>query len=332
MNTTARRPPVWTGRRAQCSCACRPIRSSTTIRSSRTQTGRGCCSYRSIFSRRSASSSACGGASGGRWRGSTRPSCASAAGRRPTLPTAAARLDASEREREKLDGERQKLIADISHDLKTPITVIAGYTSAIRDGKIPPDELPRYLSAIDDKAAALTELINTFYEFSKTEHPDFRLSCEELDLGEYLREYLAEKYSEIDLAGFSLDVRIPETPVHCRIDRFQFRRALDNILSNSLRYNTLGTLIRIRLSTRGTCAVLRISDNGIGIPPSVRDRLFEPFSTGDAARFGGGSGLGLAIARSIVQSHGGSIRLLPGTGEGTAFEILLPCDGSLTKS
>ena len=244
----------------------------------------------------------------------------------------AARLDASEREREKLDGERQKLIADISHDLKTPITVIAGYTSAIRDGKIPPDELPRYLSAIDDKAAALTELINTFYEFSKTEHPDFKLDCKELDLGEYLREYLAEKYSEIDLAGFSLDVRIPETPVRCRIDRFQFRRALDNILSNSLRYNTLGTLIRIRLSARGTCAVLHISDNGIGIPPSVRDRLFEPFSTGDAARSGGGSGLGLAIARSIVQSHGGSIRLLPGTGEGTAFEILLPCDGSLTKS
>ncbi len=244
----------------------------------------------------------------------------------------AARLDASEREREKLDGERQKLIADISHDLKTPITVIAGYTSAIRDGKIPPDELPRYLSAIDDKAAALTELINTFYEFSKTEHPDFRLDCQELDLGEYLREYLAEKYSEIDLAGFSLDVRIPETPVRCRIDRFQFRRALDNILSNSLRYNTLGTLIRIQLSTRAACAVLRISDNGIGIPPSVRDRLFEPFSTGDAARSGGGSGLGLAIARSIVQSHGGSIRLLPGTGEGTAFEILLPCDGSLTKS
>ena len=244
----------------------------------------------------------------------------------------AEKLDASEREREKLDAERQKLIADISHDLKTPITVIAGYTSAIRDGKVPPEELPRYLEAIDAKAAALTELINTFYEFSKTEHPDFKLDCQELDLGEYLREYLAEKYSEIDLAGFSLDVRIPETPVPCRIDRFQFGRALDNILSNSLRYNTLGTLIRVQLSVSGACAQLRISDNGIGIPQSVRGRIFEPFTTGDAARSGGGSGLGLAIAQRIVQGHGGSIRLLPDVSEGTAFEILLPRAGSLTKS
>lgn len=248
----------------------------------------------------------------------------------------AARLRQSERERERLDGERQKLIADISHDLKTPITVIAGYTSAIRDGKVPPEELPRYLEAIDAKAGALTELLHTFYEFSQTAHPDFRLECVELDFGEYLREYLAEKYSEIDLAGFSLDVRIPDAPVRCSVDRLQFRRVLDNILSNTLRYNTLGTCIRVSLTTTRACAVLRISDNGVGIPSGLRERIFEPFTTGDDARSSGGSGLGLAIARRVAEAHHGSIRLLKNTGgeTGTTFEILLPriADGSLTKS
>ncbi len=157
--------------------------------------------------------------------------------------------------------------------------MIEGYASAILDGKVPADELPRYLEAIADKAESLTALINTFYEYSKTEHPDFRLSCRDVDLGEFLREYLAEKYEEIDLAGFTLDVRIPETPVWCRLDSFQFRRAMDNILSNSLRYNTLGTMIRVSLTADGLCARLRVADNGIGIPPSIRERLFEPFTT-----------------------------------------------------
>ncbi len=238
----------------------------------------------------------------------------------------AAQLTESERERDRLDSERQKLIADISHDLKTPITVLAGYTSAIRDGKVPEGELNRYLEAIDSKAVSLAALINSFYEYAKTSHPEFRLTLRPVDLCEFLREYLAEKYDEIDLAGFSLDVRIPDSPVHCRLDRFQFRRALDNILSNSLQHNTLGTLIRVSLSVTAPCVVIRLSDNGNGIPASLRSRLFVPFATGDEARSGSGSGLGLAIARRIIEAHRGSIRLLPnppGAG-GSIFEILLP--------
>lgn len=251
----------------------------------------------------------------------------------------AARLDESERERDRLDTARQKLIADISHDIRTPVTVISGYAGAIRDGRVPADELPRYLEAIAGKAESLTALINTFYEYSKTEHPDFRLSCRDTDLGEFLRAYLAEKYGEIDLAGFALDVCIPETPVRCRLDAFQFRRALDNLVSNSLRCNTPGTMIRVSLRTDAHCARLRVADNGSGIPPAIRGRLFEPFTTGDGARSGGGSGLGLAITRRIVEAHQGSIRLLPQPAgeQGTTFEILLPRikrppGGILTKS
>ncbi len=238
----------------------------------------------------------------------------------------AARLAESEAERRRAEDTRLKLITDISHDLKTPITVIAGYTSAIRDGKVPAEELPRYLTVIDDKARALSELIDRFYEYSRTQHPDYRLAPAETDLCEFMREYLAGKYDEIDLAGFSLEVSIPEEPVRCRLDAFQFRRALDNILSNSLRHNALGTVIFARLYATPSTAVLRLADNGGGIPAELNGRLFEPFTVGDESRSGGGSGLGLAITRRIVEAHGGRIRLVdpPGRGFGTEFEIALP--------
>ncbi len=129
------------------------------------------------------------------------------------------RLAESEAERRRLDQGRQKLIADISHDLKTPITVIAGYIDAICDGKVPPEEVNRYLRAIQGKSEALTELVNAFHEYSKVEHPEFVLHKERTDLCEFLREYLAGKYDEIDLAGFTLEVSIPEHPVLCALDQ-----------------------------------------------------------------------------------------------------------------
>lgn len=238
----------------------------------------------------------------------------------------ARKLAESEAETQKLERQRTTMLTDISHDLKTPITVISGYTNAIRDGKIPHDELPQYLGIISGKLDSLTELINSFHEYSRTEHPDFRLDLEEADLCEFLREYLADKFNEIDLAGFSLDVDFPNTPVLCKLDAFQLRRALDNIVNNSIRHNRLGTLIRVSLRECGGFTLLRIADNGRGIPEALRKDLFSPFTVGDRSRSKGGSGLGLAITKKIVEAHSWSIRLASDQSgaRGTAFEIVIP--------
>lgn len=237
-----------------------------------------------------------------------------------------ARLAESEQERRRLDEERQKLLANISHDLKTPITVIAGYADAIRDGKVPPAEQERYLRAIQNKTETLTALINAFHEYSKVEHPDFTAAPVRTDLCEYLREYLAKKYDEIDLAGFTLDVCIPETPIYCMLDELQFQRALDNLLSNSIRHNRLGTAMFFSVSEEAASAVIRVGDNGSGIPADRAASIFEPFVVGSDARSGGGSGLGLAITRRIVEKQGGSIALErePRFGWSTEFVIRLP--------
>ena len=236
------------------------------------------------------------------------------------------RLAESEAERRRLDQGRQKLIADISHDLKTPITVIAGYIDAICDGKVPPQEQERYLRAIQGKAAALTELVNAFHEYSKVEHPEFVLHTQPTDLCEFLRAYLAEKYDEIDLASFGLEVDLPDHPIRCALDPLQFRRVLDNLLSNALRHNRLGTMLFFRVSAQDNQAVLSVADNGVGIPPQRARDIFEPFVVGSDARSGQGSGLGLSITRRIMELHGGSISLSPrpASGQGTGIVLTLP--------
>lgn len=242
------------------------------------------------------------------------------------------RLEASEQERRRMDEERQRILTAISHDLKTPITVISGYTRAVRDGKIPPEQLHTYLERIDSKAAELNEMISTFHEFSKVEHPDYALRMEKTDVCEFVRSYLAERYDDINFHGFSLEAVIPDDcRIYSMIDRQQMRRALDNILYNTLRHSRLGTVLAVRLSqvSRGAgdvpCVRISIADNGSGIPAELRSKIFDPFVRGDESRSGKGSGLGLSISKNIIQTHGGQIRLCdPSDGlMTTEFEILL---------
>ena len=218
------------------------------------------------------------------------------------------------------------MIANISHDLKTPVTVIAGYVDALADGKVPPGEQGRYLAAIRSRTQALTGLINAFHEYSKVDHPQFALQCQTVDLCEFLREYLAAQYDAIALAGFELEVSIPEVPCLCRLDPFQMGRALDNLLGNALRYNRLGTVLSVTLAPAGRQALLTVADNGEGIPPDRADTIFDPFVVGSDARSGGGSGLGLSITRRLVELHGGTITLRSEPHQGAVFEISLPLE------
>lgn len=240
-------------------------------------------------------------------------------------------LAESEAERKRLDADRQKLLADISHDLKTPITVICGYTRAIADGKVPQEKLATYLQLIDDKAEELNELLNSFYEYNKVNHPEFRVEPVVADACEFLREYLARHYDEIALAGFTLQAAIPEKMILCALDQPMMTRALNNIIYNAMKYNALGTVMGVKIveteeRNKPNTIAIRLADNGIGIAPERRARIFEPFVTGTDSRSSEGSGLGLAITKKIIEAHGGTVTLLdkPSPGFSTEFEILLP--------
>lgn len=222
----------------------------------------------------------------------------------------AAQLKESEEAKEQLIIEKQRMLADISHDLKTPITVIQGYAKAVSDGLVSQDVQKQHLDTIYQKAENLTELINTFYDYSKLEHPEFRLVRKEQDLAEFMREYLASKYDEIELLGFELEVEIPEREILYSFDEVQLRRVFENIFSNSLKHNPTGTTLYVTMQQTDRSIRIEMGDNGTGIPVELHDKLFEPFTVGDDSRHNRhGSGLGLAVARKIVELHGGALFL-----------------------
>ncbi|WP_088833764.1 HAMP domain-containing sensor histidine kinase [Paenibacillus tyrfis] len=237
------------------------------------------------------------------------------------------KLRQSNEKNRKLTEDKQKMLADISHDLKTPITTIQGYARALSDNMVPEQERARYLQLIYQKSQNLGELINFFHEYSLLERSDFSLNAVPINVSEYVRSYLAEKYEHIDESGFALQAEIPEGEALCNIDRFHMNRALDNIVGNCMKYNKVRTTVYVQVIEKQSVCSIQIADDGTGIPEEIRENIFEVFTTGDTSRGGKhGSGLGLAISRSIVEKHGGSILLIPSseTEYATEFEIILP--------
>ncbi|MBE6050236.1 MAG: HAMP domain-containing histidine kinase [Clostridium sp.] len=223
----------------------------------------------------------------------------------------AKRLDESELEREEVSKAKKKMLADISHDLKTPITVIKGYSRAIRDGMVPKDQLEKYLDTIVKRADTLSELIDTFSEYSKLEHPEFILDMEYNNICEFCKEILADKYQELECGGYSLEVDIPDEEIYCKFDCSHMKRVIENIIGNSVKYNPNGTSLYFSLYDEKDNIKITIGDNGCGISDEIASTIFTPFVIGDESRSNKqGTGLGLAIVKEIVEKHGGKISLI----------------------
>ena len=236
------------------------------------------------------------------------------------------KLEDSENQRKKLMNDKERMMADISHDLKTPITSIQGYAKALSDGIIPDGDKDKYIKIIYEKSKKLTDLINIFHEYSKLEHPDFNLTLEKVDLSEYLRAYIALKYEDIVESGFNIEVDIPEEEMEMKIDKIQLQRVFDNILGNSIKHNEKGTNIYVSLEKKSASYEIIIADDGKGIPKEIASNIFEAFTVGDESRNSRqGSGLGLAIAKTIVELHEGTIELVlaPPKELSTVFKITL---------
>ena len=233
------------------------------------------------------------------------------------------KLYLADQENRRLQREQQKMIADISHDLKTPITVIKGYAGAICDGVVTPEEQKTYLQSIYKKSEVLAELIDEFHEFSKLQHPESQYLLVRTDICEFTRKYFAESYGQFELNGFMLDADIPERPVYAELDVKKFKRVYDNILGNFFRYNQPGRTFYCRVEELSGRVRIILGDNGRGIPEAIRSTLFDPFGGRRKARTSSGSGLGLSIARRITEGHGGTLYLQVPPEEGLATEFVI---------
>lgn len=220
------------------------------------------------------------------------------------------------------DKERNLLLSDIAHDIKTPITTLCSYSKALSDDMVQGEKRREYLQAIYSKSMRMNELITLLFEYVKMDSIGFELHREECDLGEMLRECTASLYADFEERMISLRVEIPETPMPYNMDKLQMMRAVTNLLTNTVRYGREGgkTLVRLAEYT------ITVADDGLPIDEELAEHIFDPFSRGDRTRStGGGSGLGLSIASKIVKMHGGELKLDRDYGHGytKAFQIIL---------
>lgn len=237
----------------------------------------------------------------------------------------AEKLEKMETEKHRLEESKQRMLVHISHDLKTPITTIQGYANALQLGMIEDEaKKQRTINLIHDKTKLVAELIDDVFELSKLESPEYPIIKKASDLAEFVREMAVEYYDLFEERGFVFECEIPAHDVLVLFNGKLLYRAVSNLLANALKYNSSGTQVRLTLEDGDQEVRIEVADNGVGIPDHLRDRVFDAFVRGDAARKSdGGTGLGLTIAMHIVEKHGGHLRLCS-EGGWTRFELTLP--------
>lgn len=206
---------------------------------------------------------------------------------------------------------RRELIAGISHDLRTPLTSIKGYTEGLQDGIADTEEKrKRYYEAIHIRALDMESLVDSLSVFSRLENRQHRYFLEDTDMKAYLEKLLKEYAEEAaqKQAVILLDCRTEHTGI--RLDVQEMHRVFVNLFENSVKYRLKErSVIRITMESRGKFLEIRVADDGPGVPDDELSRIFDSFYRGDESRTkpGNGSGLGLAIVRQIVEGHGGTI-------------------------
>ncbi|MEH7226782.1 HAMP domain-containing sensor histidine kinase [Bacillus sp. JJ1566] len=240
-------------------------------------------------------------------------------------------LEQKNREMTRLEESKKQMLADISHDLKTPITTIQGYSNALYEGLVSDEEqTKKYLKYIYDKSIRVTSLVDELFMFSKLDSPDVPIQKKNINICEFYRGVIAEHFDLFEEKEMELDIDIPDEKIMCRFDPKLLDRAISNLLQNTTKYNPDGTEIYLKLTKAEEKIVIEVGDNGTGIREDIAKTLFDPFVRGDKSRMNdGGSGLGLAITKKIIELHNGPIRVdtTPKRGK-TNFIIELPIESS----
>lgn len=223
----------------------------------------------------------------------------------------------------KEQAERQ-LIASISHDIKTPLTSVLGYSERLRSAELSDERREMYVDLIHEKALRLKAVVDEFDDYldvgiHSSDHPMALMTA-----GELCRRLREEYGGELQDAGvkFLVQCYTPKARIICNWQ--QMRRLFGNLISNSINHADAPRLeLTVQCRQEGDRLRLSFRDNGVGVPPELLGQIFEPLYTSDKGRKV--SGLGLSICQSIIKAHGGSIHAESASGGGLLVEASLPC-------
>jgi two-component system phosphate regulon sensor histidine kinase PhoR len=226
---------------------------------------------------------------------------------------------------ERLDRVRQDFVANVSHELKTPLTSVRGYAETLLEGGlVDVEHREEFVRIIRDQATRLQDLVEDLLALAELERPDVRLKLETIDLREVARRQAAHFERRAAVAGLGLGVE-EGAPVAVRADRERMVQVFANLLDNALKYTERGR-IDVAFGREADEVWCQVRDTGSGIPEADLPRIFERFYRVDKARSRdkGGTGLGLSIVKHILALHGGAISVRSEIGKGTTFRFDLP--------
>lgn len=234
-----------------------------------------------------------------------------------------------ERARNELDAsqeQRRRLLADITHDLATPLTSIRGYAETLLDESVRVDDADRarYLRDVLHAAERMDRLLTDLLDLARLESGVSALACEDLDLAELARNATERFRPLFQKEGRTLAWEGDAVEVVVNADGHRLEQVLDNLLGNALRHVPAGGRIGVAVARAGDRACLTVSDDGPGFTDDDLPRVFDRFHRGDRARSTPGSGLGLAIVREIARAHGGDARADNLDGGGARLTVTIP--------
>ncbi len=224
-----------------------------------------------------------------------------------------------------LERLRREFIANVSHELRSPLTSMRGFLQGVLDGTVPPGERERYLRLAFDETRRLSRLVNDLLDLAALEAGEVAFSMADVNVGEVLRRAAAKMEPQAAAKGLTLRVEPGEAGT-VRADPDRLEQVVINLLDNAVRFTPQGGTVTLAARQEAAMVEIAVSDTGQGIPPEDLDRIWERFYKGDRARTraAGGTGLGLAIARELVERLGGTIAVQSRMGEGTTFTVTLP--------
>ena len=222
------------------------------------------------------------------------------------------------------EASRREFVANVSHELRSPITSISGFVTGMLDGTIPEEKHAEYLKIVEGETRRLTKLISDLLALSRLEREDAMLTCTDFDICELFRQAVIRRVSDLEKKQMDLVCDFAEESCMVHADRDRIEQVIVNLLDNAIKFTPEGGNITLCVRREGDRCRMEVRDSGIGIASEDRDRIFERFFTVDRAHTSGkGTGLGLSICQRILKMHGESIRLLD-TEEGAAFAFYLP--------
>lgn len=213
-------------------------------------------------------------------------------------------------------------IANVSHEFKTPLSVIEGYAMLLQDDRLTAQEREDYLNKILVNTRRLNTLVGNILMLSKMETKPLPEQYTRFRLDEQLRQVVAQLEPQWSAKGISFRVRLDE------VELLGWEQVLpyvwSNLISNAIKFSPSGSVIALTLLEQRECAVVTVSDCGCGMEPDVQERIFEKFYQGDTSHKAEGNGLGLALVRQIVELSQGVVEVESQPGKGSTFRVILP--------